>query len=80
MSERTKAKSRFMGRVAASDYLGVSSQAMLLMMRDGILPPDCLSCGRIAWHVNVLEAKRDEVRQWLSEHYPDLVHKLITSD
>jgi hypothetical protein len=73
-------ESRFAGRYRAADILGISSGAMLILQRDNILPPDCLSCGRIAWKIKDLEEHRDKVRTYLSITYPHLVEKLIVSE
>lgn len=76
----TKTESRFAGRHKASDILGISSAAMLLVQRDGFLPPECVPCGKVYWQIKVLKARRAEVREWLAQTYPDHVHKLIVSE
>lgn len=58
----------------AAEVLGVHRLAVALLHHNGLLPPDCVSCGRIRWKVAELEQRRDELRAWVAEHAPDKLH------
>lgn len=69
---------RWADRSHTLEFLGISNAALILLQRDGVLPPDCVSCGRIRWKIRELEARRDEVRQYLMDRYGTLSGSLIS--
>lgn len=60
---------RWANRDAALEILGISNAALILLRRDGVLTPDCVSCGRIRWKVSELHARKDEIHQYLNDTY-----------
>jgi hypothetical protein len=68
---------RWADRSHTLEILGISNAALILLQRDGVLPPDCVTCGRIRWKITELHARRDEVRQYLIDRYGTLSGSLI---
>jgi hypothetical protein len=68
---------RWVNRDATLQLLRVSNAALILLQRDDVLSPDCVSCGRIRWKITELEERRDEIRQYLVDRYGTLSGTLI---
>lgn len=58
----------------AAEVLGVDRLAVTLLHHNGLLPADCVTCGRIRWKVAELTGRRDELRAWVAEHHPEYLH------
>lgn len=75
---RVDVSHRWADRSATLEILGVSNAALILLQRDGVLPPDCVTCGRIRWKITDLEERRDEIHQYLIDRYGTISGNLIT--
>lgn len=60
---------RWANRETTLRMLGISNAALILLQRDGVLMPDCVSCGRIRWRITELEERREEIRAYLVDRY-----------
>jgi hypothetical protein len=68
---------RWANRDATLEILGISNAALILLRRDGVLEPDCVSCGRIRWLISELEERREEIRAYLVNRYGSLSESLL---
>lgn len=66
-------------RQQTQQILGISNAALILLQRDKVLKPDCITCGRIRWKRADLHRRRDEIRQYLIEHYGTVDSDLVMS-
>ena len=73
-------RQKWAGKHSAAQMLGISTGAISVLMKDKVLPPDCLTCGKIVWRIEELAERRNEVREYLRSTYPDMVQKLIVSE
>lgn len=79
MSVKTE-QSKWAGRRESAERLGITASGMALLQRDNQLPPDCVPCGKIIWRIAELDMKRDQVREYLRQAYPQMVDELFISD